>query len=221
MNRIASTLFIALFSYSAYAIPAPAHEWEEIHHDDLVTVYRKEVEGSDVLALKGTGTLDAPIGKILGVVLDVKRRPEWMEQVKSVEVIREISPNERIEYMHLSPPWPVKDRDIVVDEKVEVDRAAHKITVRMKSVEDPSHPVRPDRVRAMLYSATFEVTPADGGQKTAMVAESHSDPKGSIPKWVVNFFSKNMPSKTLTKLLARVREPGVTDYPLASEVLTH
>jgi hypothetical protein len=197
---------------AALANPTPIeHEWEEVHRDDMVTVYRKEVEGSDILALKGTGTLDAPMSKLWSVVMDAEHRSEWMEQVKEVEVVRQISPTDRIVYFHLSPPWPIQDRDLVVEEKFEVDRAAHKITMRFKSVEDASHPVRSDRVRAELYSGSFELASVDGGKRTEMTAESHADPKGSIPKFIVNLYQKSMPRKTLLKLLERSRDPAVTE----------
>jgi hypothetical protein len=206
---------------TSFASPTPivaAPEWQEVHHDDLVTVYRKEVEGSDILALKGTGQLDAPMGKILSVVMDAEHRAEWMEQVEEVEVLKQISPTERIVYMHLSPPWPIKDRDVVINEKVVVDKAAHKISLLLKSVEDASRPERDDRVRAIIYQATFELTSADHGKQTAMVAESHADPKGSIPKFIVNLYQKSLPRKTLVRLLDRVHEANIPEHPLAREV---
>ena len=54
-------------------------------------------------------------------------------------MLREVSPTERIAYWHLSPPWPIRDRDLIIRETVEVDRAAKRITLHMKSIEDPAH----------------------------------------------------------------------------------
>lgn len=218
---LASLIFAASASASASPTPATAaSEWQEVHQDDLVTVYRKKVEGSDVLALKGSGQLDAPMGKILSVVMDAERRTDWMEQVKSVEVLKQISPTERVVYMHLSPPWPIRDRDLVIRETVIIDKAAHKISMLLKSVEDPSRPERDDRVRAIIHQATFVLTSADGGKQTAMIAESHADPKGSIPSFIVNLYQKKLPRKTLLRLLDRVRGSDVTEHPLARDVAT-
>ena len=203
----------------AWGNPTPIAEWEEIHKDDLVTVYKKEVEGSDVLAVKGVGTLNASFAKIVGVVLDAPHRSEWMEQVKGVEVLKEISPLERIAYWHLSPPWPIRDRDLVIREKVEIDPVTKTITLHMNSIEDPAYPPHSDRVRAELFDATFIATPIEGGLKTAMIAESHADPKGSIPKWVVNIYQKDMPTKSIKRLLEKVADPAVTESPLALRIL--
>lgn len=224
---LASLLCIASASASlatlpaALANPTPATEagnWQEVHRDELVTVYRKKIKGSDVLALKGTGQLDAPMGKILSVVMDAERRADWMEQVKSVEILKQISPTDRVVYMHLSPPWPIQDRDLVIRETVIIDKTAQKISILLKSVEDPSRPERSDRVRAIIHQATFELTPVDGGKQTAIIAESHADPRGSVPKFIVNLYQKKLPRKTLFRLLDRVREPDVTEHPLAREV---
>jgi cysteine synthase len=89
----------------------------------------------------------------------------------------------------------------------------------MKSVQDATRPVRDDRIRAELYDATFVATPVDGGAKTAMVAESHADPRGSIPKWIVNIYQKDMPSKTLRRMLDRISKVAVAESPWAREVL--
>lgn len=221
----ASLLFLACVSLTlspgVFASPTPikaVSEWQEVHHDDLVTVYRKEVEGSAILALKGTGQLDAPMGKILSVVMDAEHRAEWMEQVEEVEILKQISPTERIVYMHLDPPWPIKDRDVVIHEKVVIDKFAHKISMLLKSVEDPSRPEREDRVRAIIHQATFELTSADHGKQTAMIAESHADPKGSIPNFIVNLYQKSLPRKTLVRLLNRAHETHIPEHPLAREV---
>jgi hypothetical protein len=182
-------------------------------------VYKKDVQGSDILAVKGVGTLDAPFAKILSVVLDAPNRSKWMEQVEGVEILKTISPTEKIAYWHLSPPWPIRDRDLVIRETLEIDKAAKRITLRMQSIEDPAYPPRPDRIRAELFDASFVATPVDGGTKTAMIAESHADPKGSIPKWVVNIYQKDMPTKSIRRMLKRANEPEIADSPLAHDLL--
>src|SRR4051812_44029251 len=130
------SIALALFLSSIFAIasPIPVSDWEEVRRDGVITVYKKEIEGSDVLAVKGVATLDAPFAKVLQVVLDAPHRSDWMEQVEGVEMVREISPTERIAYWHLSPPWPIRDRDLVIRETIEIDRAAQRFTLRMKSV---------------------------------------------------------------------------------------
>jgi len=216
---LATAQIIAIFaSLFASASVAPPGEWEEIHRDELVTVYKKEIEGSDILAVKGVGTLDAPFAKVLSVVLDAPHRPQWMEQVEGVEVVRQISPTECIAYWHLSPPWPIRDRDLLIRETIEVDSANKRITLRMKSIEDPAFPPRADRIRAELFDASFVATPVDGGTKTAMIAESHADPKGSIPKWVVNIYQKDMPTKSIRRMLARANQADIAEHPLAREL---
>jgi hypothetical protein len=142
-----------------------------------------------------------------------------MEQVESAEIIKEFSPMDRIVYLHLDPPWPITDRDAVLRETLEVDRANKKITLRIKSVEDPSRPVRDDRVRANIRHAFFEITPIEGGKKTAMIAESHADPKGSIPKFLVNLYQTRLPRKTLLSLLVRTQKEDVKEHPLVTEIL--
>lgn len=214
-------IFATLLSCFASASVTPPAEWEEIHRDELVTVYKKDVQGSDVLAVKGVGTLDAPFAKVVSVVLDAPSRSKWMEQVESVEILKVVSPTERIAYWHLSPPWPIRDRDLVIRETIEIDKAAKRLTLRMQSIEDPAYPPHPDRIRAELFDASFVASPVDGGTRTAMVAESHADPKGSIPKWVVNIYQKDMPTKSIRRMLKRANEPEIAEDLRARELLSN
>jgi hypothetical protein len=91
--------------------------------------------------------------------------------------------------------------------------------MRFRSVEDPERPERPDRVRAVIYDAVFTLKPVDGGKRTAIEAESHADPKGAIPKWIVNLYQKRLPRESLERLMTQVSQPGIPDHPLASQVL--
>ncbi len=206
------------FQIPAIASPAPS-EWEEVSRTDDVTVYRKEVPGSPVLAYRATAQIDAPIAKVMGIVRDTIRLPEWTYRVKNAEIVEEISKNERIIYMHASAPWPVTDRDSVVRSIFEYDITNQQIQVRIESIEDPRRKEFSGKIRAWIYPSRFVFKPLDDGKKTHIVAELHGDPKGSIPKWVVNMIQKRAPVKTLQNLKKRVQDSSIEEDPLTLELL--
>src|SRR4051812_35804941 len=116
--------------------PVQAAEWEEVSRSDDITLYRKEVPDSPVLAYKAKAKLDAPLAKVISVVRDTPRLSEWSYRVKDAAILEQVSPTERIEYLHAGAPWPVKDRDAVYRSRIEFDRAAKRISLCVESVED-------------------------------------------------------------------------------------
>src|SRR5262249_53461672 len=87
--------------------------WEEVSSDDGIKVWRREVEGSPVVAVKGEALIAAPLAKIASVLDDTSRAKEWVCALAEARVLRVVSPTERVEYDRLEAPWPVSDRDFV------------------------------------------------------------------------------------------------------------
>jgi len=196
-----------------------AQGWEEFgRHGDII-IYQRQVPGSDVLAFKGSGTIDAPMAKVFTVVTDTPRKIEWLERTKVARVVEDISPIERIEYTEINLPWPLSNRDFVYRIRTEPDAKNRQIVVTVKSVVDAREPKFPRKVRGEIYSGRFIIKPLDGGARTYIEAEAHADPKGAIPKWVVNIAQKSWPKKTLTRLMKQVNKPDIVASPLVESLL--
>lgn len=199
----------------AHAEPTP---WVEISNAEGITVYRREDPKTGIMAYKGEGVIDAPLGKILTLTRDIHRRTQWADRVKKAEIVEQISPLERIEYLQGSAPWPVKDRDVLVSARIEVDKAKRSIRFFARSVENPARPEDPDYVRAWIHSGNGELMPIDGGKRTRMSAEVQADFRGSIPRWIVNLVQKSAPRKTMKKLMAILKSENIPEDPLAREI---
>jgi hypothetical protein len=186
-------------------------EWEEISNDDGVLVHSKEVPGSDVIAFRGEGIINAPLAKVAEIMIDTPRKLEWVAKIAGAKDVRPIGPLERIEYNHTSSGFfLVRDRDFVFHAKGEVDCKNQKLTFRLKSVEEPAAP-ETDKVRGSLNASEYRFTALDGGKKTHMIVEIHADPKGSVPKWLVNLFQKSWPRNTIEGIRKQAAKPDVKE----------
>lgn len=186
--------------------------WEELSNDEGILVHRKDVEGNDVVAFRGEAVFDASIAKVANVLLDTSRKKEWVDRLAEAENIREIGPYERIEYNHTATPIIIKDRDFVFHAKAEMSKKTRSLVFNLKSVEDPLKP-EVDPVRANLIKGQYTLTPEGDGSKTRCVVEIHADPRGSVPKWIVNLFQKSWPRRTLDGIRNQVAKPDVTEHP--------
>jgi hypothetical protein len=208
---------------SAPAAPAPppvdSASWEKIDDDDGIAVYRREVAGSPVIAFKGEGVINASILRVASVIVDTKRATEWVDSLAEARTLRVVSETEYIEYDHVGTPFVMKDRDFVIDCKLDFDPTQKKVALRFHSVADPLAPTT-SYIRGELISSSFTLTALEHGSKTKILAEIHCDPKGSVAKWIVNWFQKGWPHNTITSLRTQAAKPDIVDHPRLKEVLT-
>lgn len=220
MSKLPSMVLVSIFAFAGAAIAAPMprlpvadKSWEKVADDDAVLVHRKEVPNSDIVAFRGETVIDAPVGKVAGVLIDTPRKLEWVAKIIEAKDVRAISEYERIEYNATSSGFfLVKDRDFVFRAKGVFDKANRRMTISLKSEEDPAMPAT-GRVRGQLDESRYILTSLDGGKKTHVVVEIHADPRGSVPKWLVNLFQKSWPAKTLNGIRAQCAKPDVKEDP--------
>jgi hypothetical protein len=191
--------------------PRPDDGWVQVGVQEGITVSRKRVPGDPMFAYKGEGVLNAPIGKLIAVSRDTARQPEWVNRMVAARILREITPFDRIIYIKIHSPWPVKDRDFVLESKLVVDRARKTAVFDVHSVQDPLGPADACCVRAEMRSNHIEMKAVDA-ERTSISAEAHVDPKGALPAWLVNLVQKTAPHKTIQGLLRQVAKKDVADF---------
>jgi hypothetical protein len=196
-----------------FAAPKPpTYTWVETGNDDGIVTYKRDVPGSDIIALRGQGVIAAPITRVASVVLDHRRATEWVDSLEEFRVVRMLGSTEFVEYNRIGTPPLLADRDFVCHGKVEVDLAAQTLTLSLTPTVDPAVPVKEDYVRGRL-SGYWKLRSIDGGRKTFVVAEMHGDPKGAIPKWLVNAFQSGWARNTLESLRKQVEKPDIQIVP--------
>ncbi len=193
-----------------------AQEWEEISSEKGVVSYRKDVPGSDIVAFKGTATVYASIPKILWVLTDNEHKTKWVHRLKKSVVLERPQRNEGIIYQHFEMPFPVTDREYVYHGKV--TRKGDEVFIHLKSTEHPKAPPAVG-VRAQLTQCIYHLVPLSPNLTKVMV-EVHTDPKGSLPAWLVNMVQKEWPLRTLSGLKRMVHMPFVGEIDIPGVVPT-
>ena len=216
-----AALFCALLSGSLLAAGTPPKDlpWEKFDEDDGIAVFRREVPGSSVIALRGEGVVNAPILRVLSVLVDTARAPEWIDSLTETKVVRKLSDDEFIEWDHIATPVILKDRDFVFDIKLVLNPKDKQVSLNYHSVYDSGAP-KTDYVRGEFSYGTFRLTSIDGGKKTRFLCEVLADPKGSVAKWIVNLFQKDWPHKTIESLRKQVAKPDIKDQARLKELLS-
>jgi hypothetical protein len=198
--------------------PAAAETWELTRDDDGIRSYVRASKDSPLLAFRGETTLDAPIDRVLSVVLDAERVGEWIPRITESTVLRwERGPREYIQYTRFDAPWPVKDRVFLSRVVLEVDPESSRTSLRYYNAPDEKLPERAGSSSAIHGSAGgsyYLLEPAAAGRATRLLAVSVADPKGSLPNWLINWAGTSWAHETMSSLRAQVGRRDISLLPI-------
>ncbi len=184
--------------------------WEKFDEQDGITVYRREVPGSPIVALRGEGIVNRPILRVTSVIIDTSRATEWIDSLAEARTLRKISDVEYTEWDHVETPFILKDREFVFVSKLELDARHKQISLNYHSINDNLAP-KTDYVRGEFKYGTFKMTSIEHGTKTRILVELMCDPRGSIAKWIVNLFQKSWPYNTIVALRTQASKANIRD----------
>jgi START domain len=204
-GRVAG-LGIALIVFLAYL--GHAAEWQSVETtDDGIEIFRKEA-GDRLVAFRGVGVVDAPLPLVATVIFNTDRRKEWIAGLVDSRIIHWGGKDNFVEYDHIDMPLFFRDRDFVSKVTMSFDMTGQ-ITFHYQPADDPSAP-RTSYIRGELLDTIFILSSIDNGMKTQIDAEFLCDPKGWIPKWLVNFFVKDWPERTFRNLRKELQKSDLS-----------
>jgi hypothetical protein len=222
LSLILSSSVLSLWAASSNPTPAlslasSVVQWNKCSNDNGLTTYWSKVEGNEVIAFKGKGLVNAPIEKVASVLIDTTRGTEWVNSLAESKVVRTISEHEFIEYDHAGIPFPfdsvISDRDFVSDVTLKYDRKNGWFTVSYKPIEDAGAPKLKKYTRGVM-DCEFRIAPMSMSGETYVEATVFVDPKGGIPKWLVNFFQQGWPQDTFEGLRRQCAKTDVKVLPV-------
>ncbi len=196
----------------AFLVPGKASakdsKWEHITKEEGVEVWQRKIEGTSLVEFRGKGIIPASYKKILAVLSDDKRKPEWMERCVDARKLRIKGPGRLVMYNRTGSNVPfVSDRDIVMLSNTKVFADKQRIRIDIHSVEDALMPKLDGVVRMPKLKALW-ILDVKGPEKTEVTYQVQADPGGMIPKWVVNLVSKKLPLKTIINLRRQTKKAG-------------
>jgi hypothetical protein len=186
-------LFLPAPGFSIESVKDAEPGWKFISKSSDYSLYEKPSEGSSGLfAFRLVGELNYSAEEVAIAILDREHRMSWMRDVRELKTVRFPKPGAVIEYTAIKTPIVIRDRDFLIQTEVEVDRLKQKFVITSHSVTDPQFPVGSD-VRGEMTNGRFVIEPGAHPGTSRLIAEMDVDPKGSVPRWIVNKFQKRWP----------------------------
>lgn len=161
-----------------------------------------------VLSYKAETVLDTSIERAVAIVLDVEHAKTWIPNVAFAEVLsQDLNTGNFKMYMVLDFPFPLKDRDLIVQGKMSKD-ANGIIRIQNKATQQ-GKALQPHYVRLKKYEGdwTFQKMAEN---KVKVITSGYADPEGVIPQSVTNLFVQQQPYQMLQKMKAELAKPNKT-----------
>ncbi len=201
------------------ANPGHASEWQSVlNTSDGIQIFEKESSAIGLIEFRGIGVVEAPLPLVATVIFDTDRRRVWIKGLAESRILRWAGKDDFIEYDHIDMPIFFADRDFVSMIQIRFDRAGKELVFRYQPSDDPSAP-HSGYLRGEMINMTFHLTSIDHDRSTRVDAEFLCDPKGWIPKWLVNYFLKDWPKTTFRNLRKEVLRSDISVDPRFSELL--
>jgi hypothetical protein len=198
----ASILLALLFVCStAVAKPGP---WELVTHEKGVKVQARDIPGQGLPEFRGIGMVKGSIYEVLAVIDDTAKHPKWLANCIEAKKLKQLPNFGRIVYSRTEAPWPVSDRDVVLEGDLEVDLdkgvAISRFWASKSRLKGPvSGVVRMKRLRGFWKLTTISK------DRTRVVYQVSADPAGMLPDWVAAMAQKKLPLETITNLRRQVK----------------
>ena len=166
--------------------------------DGATSVYTRYVEDYQLKAFKISTVLKAPLASVMAIIGDVEGAPKWMHLCRTLDMVSQ--PNvkgEFVSYMVTNSPWPVKDRDVYIQNSFFQDPETFEIIMSGKPAEGFDQIKNRVRIPDMYHQ--WRITPLDYNT-TRLELIGHGNPGGWIPKWIANWVATGMPEETFRNI---------------------
>jgi hypothetical protein len=156
--------------------------WELKKNENGIAVYTRKAAKGSIKELRVVCELDATKAQLINALVDIKGYSRWVYSNKKSTILKTVSPQDIIYYTESKLPWPIKDRDLIIE--LNIKDGSDLLDVQAKSL--PAYlPQNANYIRVPYSFAQWKVT-GDGPDKIKIDYTFSVDPGGSIPSWLVN-----------------------------------
>jgi hypothetical protein len=180
--------------------------WEWLEEKRGVSLWTLRTPGQPLPGFRGQTLIEGSIEEIVTELLDAQHHPEWMHRCAESWIYERTGELRGVLYNRTSAaPWPVWDRDVVLDVEFLYSDDRTALTVRFRNLDDKLRPV-PERVVRMPKLAGFYKMVQVAPKRTKVLYQVEADVGGSLPSWIADQVAKDLPFYTLLSLRERVEE---------------
>ena len=159
-------------------------------------------DASNFKSIIATFSLDASLSDLAYMMLNINDYPNWHYNNIETTILKKVSDLEYIYHAVIKAPWPVQNRDLVVNVKIEQDPKTRHMTMVAESIPD-FIPQKKGLVRIPMSKAEWWITPTSKSHLDINY-KMQVDPGGALPAWLVNIAAAEGPFSTFSLLKKKI-----------------
>ena len=172
-------------------------KWELKKDEDGIQVFTRTAATGNIKELRVVCDLSCTRAQLISTLLDIGNYNDWVYSNKKSVILKQVNPQSVIYYTESHLPWPIKDRDLIVQLNINPSPPV----LNMQAVGLPDYlPKAKNFIRVPYSLATWKVTQAADKNKLHVDYTFSVDPGGSIPSWLVNATLSIGPYNSFVKL---------------------
>ena len=201
MKNYYFVILITLFSLTTCR-DLSAQSWVFVKEKEGIRLFTRKEANSSVKSFKGDVYLHTQIEKVYSLITNVKNFDWWDDDISEIKVLHYEKDKVIQYYLIYDVPWPIADRDLVVDSHITIDPVTGIISVEARSLLNVI-PEKPDLVRIKKYWQTWTLVPVEK-DLVHLILEGSVDPAGSVPAWLSNMVITETPLKVIRSVKTHV-----------------
>ena len=206
MKTIFKAQFLFLFIIIPFLLQASGDEWKLRKDKNEIQVFTKKREARNIYKYKVKTKIQASVQKVYEQVIDFNENLKYMELVDSLSFLKHRKNKRYINYMRFDMPWPVTNREMVMDMNVEI----LKDRIRLVSDDLPDYVKKnKDYVQIEDFHEEWTIKENKVTDKTQIVIVGWVNPGGNIPTWIVNLFSVRTPFKFISGIVQEIKKENL------------
>jgi hypothetical protein len=176
---------IGCLSFFIFAVTACLAQgpWEQKINDKGIEVYTRKPASGKLKELRVVCELACSKTQLIKTLQDIADYHTWVYCTKSTNMLKVVSSQQMIYYSVSHLPWPLKDRDLIVELSI-IPGTDTNFEITAKSIPDyiPSN----DKCVRVPYSSALWKVNVVNDHLLKIDYTFSVDPGGAIPTWLVN-----------------------------------
>ncbi|XDD54081.1 START domain-containing protein [Leptospira sp. WS4.C2] len=186
------------------SLVAQSPEWSESKRKKGIQVLTRPFAGSNLDEFLGRTEVDASISQIVALLTDSASCKNLYHQCKELTVLSGTE-KKSIVYLRNGAPWPVNDRDLIMDRGFEQNEKTLATVMKIKRLDSNARPVPSGVTRMENFEGVWRIIPLANG-KLKIEYQAHFEPGGSVPQSVINLVLTDTPYESLLNIHKLVEE---------------
>lgn len=185
-------VFLLSLAISQTLSAQKSSDWEYKGEKDGIKIHHQKT--LELLHIKLSMVVKAPLSGIATLFADVANYKDWGYKISESRLLHRVSPLEVWYYAKYDLPWPLDDRDIILQSKMKQDPATRQITIT--NTPYPAYlPENKGVSRIKNTTTQWSFLPGDGGWVYIEQLIS-TDSAKDMPDWFVKLTADTGPRET-------------------------